>query len=54
MRRSEANFSEAVLRTDASESVFLPTCGTDLTTTPRKRASLVGSEDYVAPEILAG
>ena len=33
---------------------MLSTGGTELTTTPRKRASLVGSEDYVAPEILAG
>lgn len=52
--RSEESISDAVLRTEASESVVLPTCGTDPTTTPRKRASLVGSEDYVAPEILAG
>ena len=33
---------------------MLATGGTVLTTTTRKRASLVGSEDYVAPEILAG
>jgi serine/threonine protein kinase len=54
VRRSEVSLADDVLRTEGSEIVVLPTGGTDLTTTPRKRASLVGSEDYVAPEILAG
>jgi serine/threonine protein kinase len=42
------------MRTEGSEILVLATGGTDLTTTPRKRGSLVGSEDYVAPEIIAG
>lgn len=44
-----------VRRTEGSEvGMLLPTGGTEMTTTPRKRCSLVGSEDYVAPEIIAG
>ena len=46
--------SEVTRKTEGSETMHLPTGGTEITTTPRKRCSLVGSEDYVAPEIIAG
>ena len=52
---SENGINFNILKTEGSgEMIQLPTVGTEITTTPRKRGSLVGSEDYVAPEILAG
>jgi protein-serine/threonine kinase len=40
--------------TDKSEFTVAMTNASELTTTPRRKGSMVGSEDYIAPEIIAG
>ena len=45
---------EEVKRLDTDNGGAIDTIGTNLTTTPMRRGTMVGSEDYIAPEILAG
>ena len=40
--------------TDKSDFTVAMTNASELTTTPRRKGSMVGSEDYIAPEIIAG
>ena len=54
VRKNESIFGDSVLNAEATEAILQPLNGTELTATHRNRASLVGSADYVAPEILAG
>ena len=40
--------------TDKSDFTVAMTGASELTTTPRRKGSMVGSEDYIAPEIIEG
>lgn len=40
--------------TDKSDFTTAMTGASQLTTTPRRKGTLVGSEDYIAPEIIQG